>query len=493
MDKDFWFSKKVHKFLHNIDTFYFSVKFVEDFTKESQDPAVKLFRDFITRYDSVVDLVPFHLPIRDALNYKPQLFKQFYTFHLECCGLYDIFFAPKVPEYDGTGSVTPEMIVQIRSKLLWEVGVTAAFERAMVAVNAFADMFKLHILEVKENRVDFCWHTNDLAQPEKYFTPENLNRMAVTRLGRRKDDEGSRARIDFVMKGDDGVVYDYTAIGKRGEKCLIRFYLKSKEVIQENYKPWFLQLWLFHNLISRYDFYVLDLAYKHHSWPYVDIARLHFALEYLELSDVQREEIRQLLAFENSDKDDKPNYPAIRKLAKQLTPEVTKIYNVEYQVMRKMSKTFCIIQKKDNESKGVCQRIYDFLDNRNGITEYLTRDTFRLIDRNTDSNRSRCDYTDFWKRLRAAKQVDVSNKHCLKLMREYSKNLDVELRKKRAARMIASFGAATNPTYDMFTDTFELLSLLNDNDLVNLENYKKRQILRLPRSEVIEDDYSPGD
>ena len=39
-----WFFRKEKKFLHNIDTFYYSVSFVNDFMKDSADPYVKKFR-----------------------------------------------------------------------------------------------------------------------------------------------------------------------------------------------------------------------------------------------------------------------------------------------------------------------------------------------------------------------------------------------------------------------------------------------------------------
>ena len=42
--KKFWFDFKQRKFLHNIDTFYYSVKLKNDFTDSSEDPAVLSFR-----------------------------------------------------------------------------------------------------------------------------------------------------------------------------------------------------------------------------------------------------------------------------------------------------------------------------------------------------------------------------------------------------------------------------------------------------------------
>ena len=43
-NREYWFDFKQKKFLHNIDTFYYSVKLVEDFTNDSSDDSVLRFR-----------------------------------------------------------------------------------------------------------------------------------------------------------------------------------------------------------------------------------------------------------------------------------------------------------------------------------------------------------------------------------------------------------------------------------------------------------------
>jgi hypothetical protein len=213
----------------------------------------------------------------------------------------------------------------------------------------------------------------------------------------------------------------------------------------------------------------------------------------MELDPRQRAEAERLLAWETSDKDDKSDYAAIAKLADILTPKLTKILNVEYQTMRRMTKSFQLLQLKDNSDKGVCQRIYDFLDNRKLITDYLTNETFRLVNRGDDSNKSRCEYTDFWQRLRNTKQVDVSMpKQLFKLCREYSHNISEEMRRKRALHAIISYGAVTNGSikYNVFSDAEDLLCMLNDNDVANLTSYKQKQLIKLPRGDINDFDAS---
>lgn len=55
-NRKFWFDFQDKKFLHNIDTFYYSVKYQDDFTADTKSREVKrLRRYFRNRYDSIFD------------------------------------------------------------------------------------------------------------------------------------------------------------------------------------------------------------------------------------------------------------------------------------------------------------------------------------------------------------------------------------------------------------------------------------------------------
>ena len=191
VENTYWFDFKQKKFLHNIDTFYYSVKFKNDFTNDSKDLSVKRFRrkfdaigqewEKLNDYSSGVSFFFDGLP--GALNYKPFSYAGWYNICLECPELFDIFFAPKVPHSSDNGdSVTCECVVQIRSYMLWMYGVHIAYERSYEYVKAIADYFGLEIDFVQENRVDYCWHSNYLKNPEKFFSPENFYKMRVDRF-----------------------------------------------------------------------------------------------------------------------------------------------------------------------------------------------------------------------------------------------------------------------------------------------------------------------
>lgn len=124
-DQEKWFEFTKNKFLHNIDTFYYSVKFKQDFRLKTQDNNVLRLRSFFKRkYDAMGDYEEVGevklKEIDKRLVLKPVTFSRFYTVCLSYPEYFDIFLAPVVPKaLDGGQSVTCECIVQIRSYMLW--------------------------------------------------------------------------------------------------------------------------------------------------------------------------------------------------------------------------------------------------------------------------------------------------------------------------------------------------------------------------------------
>lgn len=183
-----WFGYSQKKFLHNIDTFYYSVKFRNDFRLKTSDAHVlKMRRFFKLQYDYLnnnEDQPELYLPdLGKNLYLKPVTFSRFYTTCLTYPEYFDIFFAPVVPKAaDGGVSVTCECVVQIRSYMLWIMGVRDAFENSYEYVKNIAKYFGLQIDFVQENRIDYCWHSNYLKDPETFFSPENFYKMRVDRF-----------------------------------------------------------------------------------------------------------------------------------------------------------------------------------------------------------------------------------------------------------------------------------------------------------------------
>ena len=479
-NQKYWFDFKQKKFLHNIDTFYYSVKLVEDFTNDSSDDSVLRFRKFFEQKKSILDsrygqLVQIFFPGFDrSLNLCAGSYAGFFSIRLECPEWFDIFIAPSVPHgSDGGFSVTSEIVVQLRSYMLWMYGVHEAFERSYEYVKQICDYFDLHIAYCQENRIDYCWHSNYLSNPEKFFSPESFYKMRVDRF---KD-----ALIHTAKVGSEGYEIDYVSMGKRSDKVFIRIYLKSKEVIEKNYKPWFFKVWLFNGLINRYDLYCYEECYKKHSWQYLDTARLKYYSEYG--SDLKlQEQCRDVVEGNVTMSPD-----TLHKLADTLTPKINLIMNVEYQTMRKHTKTYELVPFRDNSARETSKRIYDYLDNRKIIADYLTFYVFRLVKPEGDSNKSRRDLCAFWTALRSCRMIDVNVRpKDVKLIRQYCRQLNSDIMKKRVINAAVTLGIYTRGINNdnVVQDCVEALCQLNDNDIYDANRYKQKKARQFNSSEL---------
>ena len=204
-----------------------------------------------------------------------------------------MFVASAVPsDGEGNESVTPEIIMQLRSDFLWSKPIAECFEISLDYALKFVRHFDFTVREVMENRTDFCFHSNYIANPEKYFDKRSLHERAVTRIHQ-----------GFMHWEDnaDGYDIDYVAYGKRSNKIFLRIYNKTKEVVEMGYKGWFLKLWQLQGMISRYDYYVYEKAYLDKDWKSVDCYRLEFYKEHGADEEVKKE-IAALLDSDHKDR-----------------------------------------------------------------------------------------------------------------------------------------------------------------------------------------------
>ena len=280
------------------------------------------------------------------------------------------------------------------------------------------------------------------------------------------------ALIHTAKVGSDGYEIDYVAMGKRSDKVFIRIYLKSKEVIEKNYKPWFFKVWFFNGLINRYDLYCYEQCYLKHSWEYLDTARLQFYAEHGSDQRI-REQCQAIVTDDQTMSSD-----TLHRLADLLTPKINLIMNVEYQTMRKHSKTYQLVPFRDNSSKLTARRIYDYLDNHKIIADYLTFHVFRMVKPEGDSNKSRRDLCAFWAALRSCRMVDVNVRaKDVKLIRLYTRKLNSEMMKKRVINAAVTLGIYTRGINDdnIMQDCVEALCQLNDNDIHDAFRYKQKK------------------
>lgn len=482
-EQEEYFSFRRLSFMHNIDTFYYSVKFKNDFRAGTKDSSVlRLRRYFDVKYRYIFDtddpgFGDFYLKDIDKnLVLKPVTFSRFYNICLSYPEYFDIFIAPSVPKAgDGGESVTAECIVQFRSYMLWQYGVRDSFENSYRYVQSLADYFGLEISEVKENRIDYCWHTNFLNNPEKFFAPESFYKMRVDRF--------KNATYVTNKVGSEDYEIDYVALGKRSDKVFIRIYLKTREVIEQHYKPWFFQIWEMNGLINKYDKYVYEKCYEKKNWFYRFYARLEFYREHGMSSEYLAKVGRILDGTEQISEDE------LIKLADKLTPKINLIVNVEYQTMRRHSKSYELIPFRDYSKHGECARVYQYFDNRKIIIDYLTDKVFRMVEKSGNEQKSRRPLCDFWEALRRTKCLDMRmTPKQARLVRNYNRKLNIDAMKKRVFDSAVTLGIYVRGLNEdsPIQDAYEALLQMNDNDIHNAMRYKSKKLRQFNPEELSE-------
>lgn len=443
-----WFDYKRQKFLHEIDTYYYSITIENDWFNDRNVIAFKrtLSLKNTEYFSSKYVMNGYHFG--------------FYNYDLELPEKYLILIAEHIPNEN-----TPQIIVQLRSYYLWLNGSVHAYEKSLEDIkNNILTKFGLKIKEVKVNRIDYAFHTNYIQAPSKVFDLKHLKEGCVTRYK-----EGD---MHFEFKHDE-IELDYLRLGRlKSNNTFLRIYNKTKEVVQMNYKNWFLKVWLIHGLINRYDLYVLEKCYERHNWNYLNKARLEFYLEHGNDTKMKHY-ISSIL-----DEVTKADNEMLQKLADKLTPKVTIILNIEFQTKTKFYSSLKLMNFRNRQ--GYDRDLRMIQDNRKLILEYLTHDTVRFVDeRSSITRKSNKPYSPFWKRLRGTRLVDtvVPNKH-VQMIRNYSSQKNAEVVKKRALNNIALYSvyqqfSSGNSTVD---DIVDFVADLNDNDMYRLKKYKVRKL-----------------
>lgn len=454
------FSLRQKKYLQNIDTLYYSILLdINDLEYEQHYSALmnqfKLMRHMLEDgYETV------------TLNNYPQLHMNgysfgMYTYDLELQDEILILFCKKQKN-----DQTPQIIVQLRSYYLWMHGSRHAYEKSLALLKDVLHSHRLKIKRVQENRIDYCWHTNAIQDVERMFRPDVIANM---RYGNLRECD---SHLKFI--GDYDYESDYVRLGKlKSNNIIFRAYLKSKEVVEMGYKPWFFKIWLMNGLISRYDYYCLEECYKKQRWDFLDKARLSYYLEHGTF-EPDKIKIRSILQGSyNMTRDELHDY------ANYLTPKVTKILNFEYMTKRKFYASLKL-QNLMSES-GIDKDIKTVLDYQKVITDYLTHETLRFVKHERDIRKDRQEYMSFWERLRNTK---ISDKHInpkdVELVRQYTKDINKEITLDRALKFATTVSVYNNRTStNIVDDLVDVIASLNDNDIKKLRSYKSKKMNQL--------------
>lgn len=444
-----YFYIKEKKFIPHIDTFYYSV-FLKGEQFENTSSEIMDLLDDLEEYKELCNSANEDIYVNNELLFRKRTFS-IYKYCIGIEGYYDIFFANSLPNTN-----TPRIVIQLRSIGLWTVGETEMIKKSFKDLKTFLSKYNVEIDRTLENRIDYCYHTNSIQSEEKFYSDDILkNNLDTTfdiynKVGR---------------KEKRTLTVEYLSLGSRSSNnTFFRSYNKVREVIEENYKEFFLEFWFNVNLISYYDFYVYSYCYKKKSYSQIEYGMIDFYCKYGK-NEYLKEKFKSFL---NGSVETNRKY--LSKLIKGILPKPNIIINIEFQTMRKFYKSGDNLLEQlpffTETDENALVRLFQIIDNRKIFLDYLTSKTVSFK-RDIDSKEvdEKNLYMDFWYRLRKTKLFSIEE---MPFIREYSRNINKDLivsRIKTSLATLSLYGGSDNT--DINEDMSYLINILNDNDFVN--------------------------
>lgn len=467
-ERKHWFSMKAHAVLPHIDTLYYTVSISGD-SNENDSQGLKELISELSRLKKQKMTNPAENVVFCDLEVMPTGFS-IYEFQLRLNETFDIFIGRYLPNPS-----TPRVVVQLRSRSLVLDGVSGAILRSYAAVRVIFDTFGLTVGEVRENRIDYAYHTNLIQNPYRFFADDRLLRHLRTNFG-----IGQK-----VFRFGKDIRLDYFALGqKKSNAIFFRCYNKSQEVVEKNYKPFFIERWLENGLISRYDAYVYRTAYELHSYRTgLLVGRMRWYIEHGKDGEL-RERFQQDLdtGYVNSD-----NNEFLEKELSSVLPPVTLIMNVEFQTKRRfyasVGEQFFrgMVYRYDGDP--ALEKLMKLVSLSPEFLEYLTRETICFVaDRNDEDGKGKdrvmCDW---WRRIHSCR-IPFTDKVTLDLWREYDRKTDIVRSRSLLQSAIARYSIISRQSLDSRSfaeDVSDVLCSLNDNDFYGFATDKDGMPVRL--------------
>jgi hypothetical protein len=454
-----YFSLSLHKYYPHVDTYYYSIFLQGDNIKDDL-PGVKglldIFMDFREKVKKAKEDIYFDKE-KDLL-YRSRRF-EFYDHCLGVEELYDIFFCTSIPN-----SSTPRIVVQLRSIGLWTYGEYELINKSFVLVKELLEMYGLNIDKIQENRIDYAYHTNSIQNPVKFYGDKTLENNLVSTMSKYMK-VGNINKVRHSNKNK--ITIDYFSLGQRKSNCIFfRTYNKVREVVEENYKEFFITLWYKEKLINYYDFFIYNYAYAKHNYDYIYWGMLEFYLQFGTDENIKN----RFASIKANSK--KFTIDHLKEFVLEVCPMPTLIVNIEFQTMRKYYfQGRHIIQSLSTSTKLEHEELlplWQVLDNRSIFLKGLTSSTVSFRKNEYCSVPSdKCKesyYLDFWKRLRSVK---LENTCDLKYVRKYSSEINIDVLVSKLKGLVASFSVLSgNLDSNLDDDLSATLTYLNDNDFI---------------------------
>ncbi len=456
-EQKYWFGIKEKAVAHHVDTLYYTVSIRGDDVQMTNAVIAELVSDLGE--------------LKEAKKQNPSESIQFfglevssvggsaiYIYRLQMPELYDIFFAKNT-----ANNQTPRIQVQLRTHSLVMNGLYNALEDSFAKIKEILEGYNLDCHLVLETRVDDAFHTNVVQNAYEYFGTDKLNQHLVSCFSRYGIEGSVPHRID------EDIDLDYFYLGRRAANYLFfRVYEKTKEVVQMNYKGFFFEKWFQRGLISRYDKYVYEYAYKIASFNTgVLVGKIKWYLEYGKDSALKLE-LTDLLDKYNVNSS---NNRELESRIKGLLPPVTKVYNFEFESKRKFYTFYDkFIDSQEIElAEGASPeliRIYRVLALRRFFVDIFLTDYVSFVDNRRNIDRLELDW---WRRIRCCRLDCGEDEQKLSAIREYSRNLDLARQKRKFFGSVANFHIFKRKAVEFDSgfgeDICDAISFLNDNDV----------------------------
>ena len=476
-----YFGLTEKKTLHHIDTLYYSVslnepKDVINLQRDGKLPdKLTHFLDTLQEMKASLRADPSVAIDIGDLQYS---FKSFsiYEYCVSRDECFDIFISRYLPNAE-----TPRIVVQLRSRYLVLEGVFKAVEESFLSLCRFLSPFGLFPVSVRENRIDYAFHTNLIQNPYRFFSDGCLVRHLKSNL---------RTLAKYGKIIDSGIELETLSLGNRkSNNVYFRGYNKCQEVIRQNYKSFFFQRWFDNGLISAFDQYVYETAFRMKSYRSgLLVGRLKWYLEF-GTNDELKEQFRNLLdsCYVNSD-----NNTYLEKQLRNVIPEPTLIFNIEYQVKRKFFVTCSewisshqqplevdeltaasLPPSSEGTYHPLLRNLFTLLSLSPEIIDYLT--SYGNVvsfakDRSMswkDFKESNEPYMSWWGLLRSTK-IDYASSAILDLYRSYDMRMSIDRTQRNVQGQIARLAMLNRNSVEdrsFVEDMADVLCTLNDNDV----------------------------
>ena len=459
-EQDRYFNLSKEKVCAHVDSLYYTVSILGDDKDPEYCPIeikalLNQLKDFklqkVLFPDKTLDFFGLSLERTSFVHYE-------YNLRLE--EMFDIFISSTLPN-----KYTPRLVVQLRSRFLVQAGASQAICKSFHYVEEILGAFGLQVSEVKENRIDYAFHTNIIQNPYKFFNDDFLIKKLKSKLRtyHKVGDIGKKIEIDYISFGN-----------RTSNDIFVRIYNKTREVVEKNYKAFFIDKWHRDKLINSYDHYVYTRAYEMKSYVTgILVARIQWYLEFGHDENIKAElQTAMQSSYVKSD-----NTDHLRKIVDKYLPPVTLIMNVEYQTKRKFYTSldhyidmFRKAYFEDGVFKGFYQngdlplfRLFSILNIRSEICNYLTTTSLCFVD-NKGTKEEKLSY--WWQRINQC-YIEEYDKRIINLWREHEHHANIEKTKRSVCRTIASMTILKNNGYKDSTfleDVSDVLCTLNDND-----------------------------